>query len=549
MKRGLLIFSLILIFFNTASVFAEMEEDQANGQNIEVDYMIEKGILAGYPDGTFRPNDNMSKSEFYNVINNITGLVEKANVVFKDVESTDWYYQDALKGVAAGYLNPQLNLNAREDITRGEVARIISIVLGIEESQDKAEVIMSYNPISRIEVVKMLYNISGQIVNEKILVDEDVEGNILISASGSFLKDIVVGGDVYLTAAIGEGNIHFDGVEIKGQLYIKGGGDKGINIQNSKIEKITIAKQGRQVTVILDDSVVGKLETKNKLKLELVDKSKVKEMVLDGNVQVEIGKDSQVDMFLVKSEEININGEKASNGLQAKWEAKPEPSRDEDRRRPDRRPDPDPRPDPEPGQSIPILKISPRDVLVSDDFNQRFNLMILNDIIIGKIQDEDIVLGGVFDGLDAKLIINTHNRVEINLSGQIQKDGIGSIGLKADVLRRSRRNLIGKVNVGARTEPVEDGVVFIKDDLLGDGFGLGNLIVYDEFAIGYNDAYYYSVIYSVGDSSIAVETSRTRFGEPTQELIQYKSGINKIDIVLYDVDGLEIAVIEDVLVK
>ena len=40
--------------------------------------MRAKGILSGYPDGTFKPTNKMSKSEFYRVINGLMGYTEKS---------------------------------------------------------------------------------------------------------------------------------------------------------------------------------------------------------------------------------------------------------------------------------------------------------------------------------------------------------------------------------------------------------------------------------------------------------------------------------------
>ena len=36
----------------------------------EINYLIEKGIVNGYPDGTFRPERNITRAEFYKLVTN-----------------------------------------------------------------------------------------------------------------------------------------------------------------------------------------------------------------------------------------------------------------------------------------------------------------------------------------------------------------------------------------------------------------------------------------------------------------------------------------------
>lgn len=90
-------------------------------------------------------------------------------------------------------------------------------------------------------------------------------------------------------------------------------------------------------------------------------------------------------------------------------------------------------------------------------------------------------------------------------------------------------------------------VEFFKDQLLGDGFGLGKLIAYKEIAKGYENASKYAVVYTVGDSDVTVTTDIANFGEAPNDLVQYIKGVNRIHIILYDADGSEIARIENVM--
>lgn len=88
---------------------------------------------------------------------------------------------------------------------------------------------------------------------------------------------------------------------------------------------------------------------------------------------------------------------------------------------------------------------------------------------------------------------------------------------------------------------------FFKDQLLGDGFGLGKLIAYKEIAKGYENASKYAVVYTVGNSDVEVTTDMAGFGEAPKDLVQHIEGVNKVDIILYDAYGNEIVRIENIM--
>lgn len=194
MRKRSKIFSLIImlsmLISSISTVYAQVSDVEKHWAKEEISYMLDKGFLTGYPDGTFRPEDNISKAEFYRVINNLMGYEEKAEFRLKDVKSVDWFYNDVAKGIKAGYLVDSEFLNPKDFITREEVARIIGIAFKLSENAKLSTSFKDYdlispsaagfigalkdkgyiagfpdgnfgplNNIKRSEVVKMLYNV------------------------------------------------------------------------------------------------------------------------------------------------------------------------------------------------------------------------------------------------------------------------------------------------------------------------------------------------------------------------------------------------------
>lgn len=73
---------------------------------------IEKGWVAGYPDGTFRGDNNVTTAEFIRMVNSVFNLSLNDTVQnpFYDVEENTWYYDD----VMTAYYNHLIPVYHRE---------------------------------------------------------------------------------------------------------------------------------------------------------------------------------------------------------------------------------------------------------------------------------------------------------------------------------------------------------------------------------------------------------------------------------------------------
>ncbi|MNI66430.1 Cellulosome-anchoring protein precursor [compost metagenome] len=89
------------------------------------------GLMNGYSDGTFRPNDKISRSELATLITRAFKLTGTGNTSFKDVQRNAWYYDsiDALASnkIITGYADS--TFKPGQDITRAEFATMVSRLL------------------------------------------------------------------------------------------------------------------------------------------------------------------------------------------------------------------------------------------------------------------------------------------------------------------------------------------------------------------------------------------------------------------------------------
>ncbi len=89
---------------------------------------INSGFINGYPDGTFRPNNAISRAEFVTIANKAFGFTRSQGISFDDVKPGYWAYGEIQKGVAAGYIQGDSNGKFRPGsaVTRQEAAVMLS---------------------------------------------------------------------------------------------------------------------------------------------------------------------------------------------------------------------------------------------------------------------------------------------------------------------------------------------------------------------------------------------------------------------------------------
>lgn len=92
-----------------------------------VEYVAVEGLMHGYPNGKFGPNDNISRAEFAQIIYNKAGRPNAGSSVFTDVKTGQWYTNAvtwaAEQKVVSGIGNNQFAPN--RDISREELATML----------------------------------------------------------------------------------------------------------------------------------------------------------------------------------------------------------------------------------------------------------------------------------------------------------------------------------------------------------------------------------------------------------------------------------------
>lgn len=202
MKKVSLFLTLIMTIgfvqtgFAVETPFPDVDADNLAFDAIE--YLKDKGVLEGYPDGTYKPGDEINRAEFTKIVMGpiITDMTKKN--CFPDV-GEDWfapYVCDAKdRNIIAGY--PDGTFKPAEPINFSEASKIIANAYGVEQGEADADATRWYKTyvsglesknvipltveyfdenITRDEMAEMIYRLDAEVTDKATRTYDEIYG-------------------------------------------------------------------------------------------------------------------------------------------------------------------------------------------------------------------------------------------------------------------------------------------------------------------------------------------------------------------------------------
>jgi len=121
---------------NSNTSFSDVPSSHENYEAIT--YLAQKGIVSGYPDGSFKPDATVTRAEALKLIlEGINATMEISEVPFKDVATADWAYKYIstayLKSVVSGY--PDGKFKSGNTVNRAEFFKILFTAMDVKVSK------------------------------------------------------------------------------------------------------------------------------------------------------------------------------------------------------------------------------------------------------------------------------------------------------------------------------------------------------------------------------------------------------------------------------
>lgn len=137
MKKILSVFLAVVMLVSTLAVgvsAADFKDTNGHWGAEYVDYWTTENAVNGYQDGSFRPDNKVTRGEVAQIIAKILNLLPTSNTnPFKDVAIDDWYYNAILAcydhGIIIGF--PDKTARANDAITREQAFVMISRITNV----------------------------------------------------------------------------------------------------------------------------------------------------------------------------------------------------------------------------------------------------------------------------------------------------------------------------------------------------------------------------------------------------------------------------------
>lgn len=321
---------LTVTAFN-AHVLANTDDISGHWAETQIKEWANIGYISGYPDGTFLPDNSITRAEFLTLVNKIFKFENKININFIDVRPDYWAYSEIQKGISAGYVSGDKNGTFRPDdfITRQEAAVIINKLLDNTEITDNkpnfkdaydidewaknsVDIVYEYGILSgfpngtyrpkkymtRAEAVSALKRLT------EIKGTEDIGKNEYILREEQ-MKDKIIDGDLIITDDMD--TVKLEGVTVKGAVYANGG--NVIYAENCNINKLIT--DGEDFTFEADENTtVDKTELNSCGKISgegfgevIIDDVCNDEIIIDGDIK-NVVHNAKTDIFIGKNADI-----------------------------------------------------------------------------------------------------------------------------------------------------------------------------------------------------------------------------------------------------
>ena len=260
-RTGILAGLLCGLLTVQAAAYSDVENHWALGS---IERWSANGIVTGYTDGSFRPDQTITRGELAALLARVFAWTDQAENTFTDLPEDSWCTDYVLCAAEAGVLQGSGGLVRPEAaVTRQEAAVMYCRAFDLEPAEseqsfpDEAQIADwaksqvdtllangwiqgtdtgEFAPqalFTRSQAVTMLDNMVADYIAKAGAVQQDVEGTVLVASAGATLQKMTVDGDVIITGSATGSEVVLHNVEVTGRLLVLAGDGSEIRISGT----------------------------------------------------------------------------------------------------------------------------------------------------------------------------------------------------------------------------------------------------------------------------------------------------------------------------
>ncbi|MFW5647534.1 MAG: S-layer homology domain-containing protein, partial [Candidatus Alkaliphilus sp. MAG34] len=327
-KQILSIFIIAAIIFATvfgsismADITQLLPDIEGHWAQNTIEDMVNEEIIEGYPDGTFRPNKNITRAEFTSLLVRAFDLKPGPGKVFSD--TANHWAEDYIKtanyhGLVNGYSDTLFGPD--DPVTREQIAVMVVNATKVElldESKtftDSAQIsVWAKEPVAKAAAAELIVGYPDGTFKPKanatraeaaVILDrsmkiptdgkittfniagtygpkdgiETIETDVTINADGIILQNTTIKGDLIISEKVGDGDVTLNNVTVEGTTSIYGGGKDSIHINGGQYNNIVIeGTPGGNVRIVAVDA--------EGIKITVAENAAGEEIILEGTFE------------------------------------------------------------------------------------------------------------------------------------------------------------------------------------------------------------------------------------------------------------------------
>lgn len=179
MRKRIIILTLLIVVAASGTAYGFSDVPQTAWYYNDVTSLQNSGIIKGYQDGTFRPQNNVTFAEAFKLLFGIS------DVRVREAVAGEFWAQNVIDRAKSYGMTKARNFSPNASITRGEVADAVATIFGLDDGSVKTD----YDGNVKVSVFSDTDDLNANLLyNAGIMLGTQVKGSLYFNADQNITR-------------------------------------------------------------------------------------------------------------------------------------------------------------------------------------------------------------------------------------------------------------------------------------------------------------------------------------------------------------------------